>query len=352
MSQEMIIDQLVNFARSKNASDIHLTVGAPAAIRINGELQKFDMKDEDSYKLILSMLSADQERKIGENIDLDFSFTCSTGGRQRVNVYHQNGGKLAAAIRLLNEQVPSFKDIMLPEAAIKLCKEMKGLVLVTGPTGSGKSTTLATMVDHINSFRACHILTIEDPVEYVYAPKKATIHQRELGTDVLDFNGALRSGLRENPDVILIGEMRDYETIRLAITAAETGHLVFGTLHTTGAAQTINRIIDVFPSEEQNQIRSQLSGNLRGVISQILVPAVSQERGRVAAFEILINTDAVANNIRTEKVHMIEQTMQSSAGLGMKLMNESLKRLARDNIITRDTAMLYSPDKEELKKML
>ena len=345
----MTIDQLVNFARSKNASDIHLTVGAPTAVRINGELKKFDMKDDDTNKLILSMLSADQERKLGENIDLDFSFSCSTGARQRVNVYHQNGGKLAAAIRLLNEHVPSFKDIMLPNAAIELTKEMKGLILVTGPTGSGKSTTLATMVDYINQGRACHILTIEDPVEYIYEPK---IHQREIGTDVSDFNSALRSGLRENPDVILVGEMRDYETIRLAITAAETGHLVLGTLHTTGAAQTINRIIDVFPSEEQNQIRSQLSGNLRGVISQMLVPCISQERGRVAAFEILINTDACANNIRTEKVHMIEQVMQSSAGIGMRVMNESLKRLTRDNIITRDIALLYSPDKEELKKML
>ena len=348
----MTIDQLVNFARSKNASDIHLTVGAPTAVRINGELKKFDMKDDDTNKLILSMLSADQERKLGENIDLDFSFSCSTGARQRVNVYHQNGGKLAAAIRLLNEHVPSFKDIMLPNAAIELTKEMKGLILVTGPTGSGKSTTLATMVDYINQGRPCHILTIEDPVEYIYEPKKATIHQREIGTDVSDFNSALRSGLRENPDVILVGEMRDYETIRLAITAAETGHLVLGTLHTTGAAQTINRIIDVFPSEEQNQIRSQLSGNLRGVISQMLVPCISQERGRVAAFEILINTDACANNIRTEKVHMIEQVMQSSAGIGMRVMNESLKRLTRDNIITRDIALLYSPDKEELKKML
>ena len=347
----MELDKLVNFARSKNASDIHLTVGAPTAIRINGELKKFDMKDDDTYKLIISMLSADQERKLGENIDLDFSFTCSTGGRQRVNVYHQNGGKLAAAIRLLNEHVPSFKDIMLPNAAIEMTKEMKGLILVTGPTGSGKSTTLATMVDHINNMRACHILTIEDPIEYIYEPKLATIHQREIGTDVSDFNTALRSGLRENPDVILVGEMRDYETIRLAITAAETGHLVLGTLHTTGAAQTINRIIDVFPSEEQNQIRSQISANLRGVISQMLLPCVNQERGRVAAFEILINNDACANNIRTEKVHQIEQVMASNTSTGMRTMNESLKRLARDNIITRDIALTFSPDKDELRKM-
>ncbi|MBQ3841487.1 MAG: type IV pilus twitching motility protein PilT [Ruminiclostridium sp.] len=348
----MTLDQLINFARSKNASDVHLTVGAPTSIRINGDLKKFDMKDDDTNKLILSMLSADQEKRVGEGIDIDFAFTCSTGGRQRVNVYHQNGGKLAAAIRLLNEHVPSFKDIMLPQAAIDLTKEMKGLVLVTGPTGSGKSTTLATMVDQINNVRPCHILTIEDPVEYVYEPKIATIHQREIGTDVSDFNTALRSGLRENPDVILVGEMRDFETIRLAITAAETGHLVFGTLHTTGAAQTVNRIIDVFPSEEQNQIRMQLSQNLRGVISQSLLPCANAERGRVAAFEILINNDACANDIRTEKTHLLEQVMASNTSAGMRTMNESLKRLARDGVVTREIAMQYSPDKDEFKKML
>ena len=349
----MNIEQLLNFARSKNASDIHLTVGAPTAIRINGELKKFDgMSPDIVHQTIISMLTAEQEQRLGNGEDIDFSFTCASGGRQRVNVFRHNGGKLAAAIRLLNEHVPSFKDISLPNAAIELTKERKGLILVTGPTGSGKSTTLATMVDHINNMRECHILTIEDPVEYIYEPKKATIHQREIGTDVTSFNDALRSGLRENPDVILVGEMRDYETIRLAITAAETGHLVLGTLHTTGAAQTINRIIDVFPSEEQNQIRSQLSANLRGVISQILIPCINQDRGRVAAFEILINNDACANNIRAEKVHQIEQVMASNVSSGMRTMNESLKRLARDNVITRDVALTFSPDKEEFKKML
>ncbi len=348
----MTIDQLINFARSKNASDIHLTVGAPTSIRINGELKKFDgMDDEVVSRTILSMLSAEQEKRLGAGEDIDFSFTAQSGGRQRVNVYHQNGGKLAAAIRLLNEHIPSFKDICLPQAAIDLTKELKGLILVTGPTGSGKSTTLATMVDQINQTRPCHILTIEDPVEYVYQPKMATIHQREIGTDVPNFDYALRSGLRENPDVILVGEMRDYETIQLAITAAETGHLVLGTLHTTGAAQTINRIIDVFPSDVQNQIRSQLSGNLRGVISQMLVPMKNIERGRTAAFEILINNDASANNIRAEKVHQLEQVMASNASIGMRTMNESLKRLVRDDVISRETALTYSPDKDELRKI-
>ncbi|MGN0655305.1 MAG: type IV pilus twitching motility protein PilT [Ruminiclostridium sp.] len=349
----MTIDQLINFARSKNASDIHLTAGAPTSIRINGELKKFDGMDEEVVnRTILSMLSAEQEKRLGQGEDIDFSFTSSSGGRQRVNVYHQNGGRLAAAIRLLNEHIPSFKDISLPQAAIDLTKELKGLILVTGPTGSGKSTTLATMVDYINVCRPCHILTIEDPIEYIYSPKLATIHQREIGTDVPDFNYALRSGLRENPDVILVGEMRDYETIQLALTAAETGHLVLGTLHTTGAAQTVNRIIDVFPSDVQNQIRSQLSSNLRGVISQMLLPMANAERGRTAAFEILINNDACANNIRAEKTHQLESVMASNMSNGMRTMNESLKRLARDGVITKETAITYSPDKDELKKML
>lgn len=349
----MTIDQLINFARSKNASDIHLTAGASTAVRINGELKKFDGMDEEVVnRTILSMLSAEQEKRLGQGEDIDFSFTCANGGRQRVNVYRQNGGKLAAAIRLLNEHIPSFKDICLPQAAIELTKELKGLILVTGPTGSGKSTTLATMVDYINVCRPCHILTIEDPIEYIYESKLATIHQREIGTDVPNFNYALRSGLRENPDVILVGEMRDYETIQLALTAAETGHLVLGTLHTTGAPQTIDRIIDVFPSDVQNQVRTQLSTNLRGVISQMLVPMANTERGRTACFEILINNDACANNIRTEKTHQLGQVMASNVSNGMRTMNEGLKRLTRDGLITRETAFTYSPDKEELKKMI
>ncbi len=349
----MTIDQLINFARSKNASDIHLTAGAPTSIRINGELKKFDGMDEEVVnRTILSMLTAEQEKRIGEGEDIDFSFTASSGGRQRVNVYRQNGGKLAAAIRLLNEHIPSFRDISLPQAAIDLTKELKGLILVTGPTGSGKSTTLAAMVDQINVTRACHILTIEDPIEYMYQPKLATIHQREIGTDVPDFNYALRSGLRENPDVILVGEMRDYDTIQLALTAAETGHLVLGTLHTTGAAHTVNRIIDVFPSEVQNQVRTQLAANLRGVISQMLLPMANADRGRTAAFEILINNDACANNIRTEKTHQLESVMAAGGSQGMRTMNESLKRLSRDGLISKETAMLYSSDKDELRKII
>ncbi len=347
----MSIEKLIDLARSKNASDIHLTVGAPTAIRINGKLMKFSGMDEPLVnKTILSMLSADQERRLGEGEDIDFSFSTSSGARQRVNVFHQ-GGKLAASIRLLNEEIPSFEKIGLPLYVKDMLTALKGLILVTGATGSGKSTTLATMVDHINANRHCHILTIEDPVEYCYTPKLATIHQREVGNDVKSFNYALRSALRENPDVILVGEMRDYETIKLALTAAETGHLVLATLHTTGAIQTINRIIDAFPNEEQNQVRSQLSFSLKGVVSQCLMPMV-EDKGRVAAFEILNNNEAAANLIRSEKIVQLRTVMQSGTKSGMVTLNESLKRLCIEGKISKETALEYADDKIELAKLI
>lgn len=347
----MSIDKLIAFARSKNASDIHLTVGAPTAIRINGKLMQFSGMDESLVnKTILSMLSADQERRLGEGDDIDFSFSTENGSRQRVNVFRQSG-KLAASIRLLNENIPTFAEIGLPNYVTEMLTALKGLILVTGVTGSGKSTTLASMVDYINQNRHCHILTIEDPVEYRYTPKAATIRQREVGNDVKSFNYALRSALRENPDVILVGEMRDYETIKLALTAAETGHLVLATLHTTGAIHTINRIIDVFPKEEQNQVRMQLSFSLNGVISQCLMP-MPEDRGRVAAFEILRNTEAAANLIRSEKVFQLRTIMQAGTKAGMVTLNESLKRLHLEGKISRETALEYSDDKNELSTFI
>ena len=347
----MSIDKLIAFARSKNASDIHLTVGAPTAIRINGKLMQFSGMDESLVnKTILSMLSADQERRLGEGDDIDFSFSTENGSRQRVNVFRQSG-KLAASIRLLNENIPTFAEIGLPPYVTEMLSALKGLILVTGVTGSGKSTTLASMVDYINQNRQCHILTIEDPIEYRYTPKAATIRQREVGNDVKSFNYALRSALRENPDVILVGEMRDYETIKLALTAAETGHLVLATLHTTGAIHTINRIIDVFPKEEQNQVRMQLSFSLNGVISQCLMP-MPEDRGRVAAFEILRNTEAAANLIRSEKVFQLRTIMQAGTKAGMVTLNESLKRLHLEGKISRETALEYSDDKNELSTFI
>ncbi|MBQ7980078.1 MAG: Flp pilus assembly complex ATPase component TadA, partial [Oscillospiraceae bacterium] len=239
------VEDLISFAREQKAYDIHLTVGAPTVFRINGKLERLeDIEDEVVNRTILSMLSAEQEKRLHAGEDIDFSFETSDGSRQRVNVFRQSG-KIAASIRLLNSKVPSFGELGLPTKLLTdLCTLQKGLILVTGATGSGKSTTMAAMVNHINKTRPVHILTIEDPIEYKYAPSMATIHQREVGEDVSTFDGALRSALREDPDVILIGEMRDYETISLAITAAETGHLVIASLHTTNAPQTIDRIID------------------------------------------------------------------------------------------------------------
>ena len=308
----MTFEEFIMQARELNASDIHLTVGAPTVIRVNGELQKYqELSDQVVHRTIVSILSAEQEKLLTEGHDIDFSFELKNGARQRVNVFHQEG-KLACSIRLLNSKIPNLDELGMPPVVLELAKKRKGLVLVTGPTGAGKSTTLAAMIQHINETRACHIITIEDPIEYRYTQGKATIHQREVGRDVPSFDYALRSALREDPDVILIGEMRDYETIMLALTAAETGHLVFGTLHTSSAAQTVDRIIDVCPNESKEQVRSQLSNMIQGVISQSLVP-LQDKKGRCAAVEIMLGTDAIKNLIRSNKVAQMEKTTQQEA---------------------------------------
>jgi len=352
----MTFEEFVLFAREKNASDIHLTVGSPTVFRINGDLVKYSaVKGEPDFtptavnKAIHSMLTADQEQLVGEGADLDFTFELSDGSRQRVNIFHQSG-HLAATIRLLNSRVPEMEELALPYVVRSFAEKRRGLVLVTGPTGSGKTTTLASMIDYINKNRPCHVITIEDPIEYKYSDSRATIHQREIGRDVSDFNTALRSALREDPDVILVGEMRDYETISLAITAAETGHLVFGTLHTTGAAETINRIIDAFPAHGQAQVRSQLSAILEGVISQTLIP-MTNKRGMVAAVEVLVRNDAIHNLIRTDKTHQIDSVMQQGQKFGMCTLNDSIYRFYRENKISRDDALSFSNDKESLRKM-
>ena len=253
----MTFEEFIMQAREMNASDIHLTVGAPTVVRVNGELRKYtELSDQVVNRTILSILSAEQEKMLTEGKDIDFSFELKNGARQRVNVFRQSG-KLAACIRLLNAEIPTLEELKMPPVLLEFAKKRRGLVLVTGPTGAGKSTTLAALMEYINKTRACHVITIEDPIEYRYKQEKATIHQRELGRDVPSFHEALRSALREDPDVILIGEMRDYETISLAMTAAETGHLVFGTLHTSSAAQTVDRIIDACPIHSQDQVRSQ-----------------------------------------------------------------------------------------------
>lgn len=347
----MTFEEFIMQAREMNASDIHLTVGAPTVVRVNGELRKYtELSDQVVNRTILSILSAEQEKMLTEGKDIDFSFELKNGARQRVNVFRQSG-KLAACIRLLNAEIPTLDELKMPPVLLDFAKKRRGLVLVTGPTGAGKSTTLAAMVEYINRTRACHIITIEDPIEYRYTQQKATIHQRELGRDVTSFADALRSALREDPDVILIGEMRDYETISLAMTAAETGHLVFGTLHTSSAAQTIDRIIDACPIHAQDQTRSQLANMIQGIIAQTLVPT-GDGKGRVAAVEVMVGTDAIKNLIRSNKIPQMETIMQASSSQGMSTLNTSLGKLYQTGVISYETALEYSTDRAEMEKKL
>lgn len=347
----MTFEEFIMEARAMNASDIHLTVGAPTVVRVNGELRKYtELSDQVVNRTILSILNAEQEKMLTEGQDIDFSFELKNGARQRVNVFRQSG-KLAACIRLLNAEIPTLDQLKMPPILLDFAKKRRGLVLVTGPTGAGKSTTLAAMVEFINRTRACHIITIEDPIEYRYTQQKATIHQRELGRDVPSFAGALRSALREDPDVILIGEMRDYETIALAMTAAETGHLVFGTLHTSSAAQTIDRIIDACPIHAQDQIRSQLANMIQGIIAQTLVPT-NDGKDRVAAVEVMVGNDAVKNLIRSNKIPQMETSMQAGAKSGMTTLDESLARLYQTGQISYEIALEYAANRGELEKKL
>ncbi|MFI3177139.1 MAG: PilT/PilU family type 4a pilus ATPase, partial [Eubacteriales bacterium] len=287
-----LIDDIIMYARENTCSDVHLTHELQPVLRKNGRIFELDVAcgKEDVEQAIYSMMSKEHVEKLRNGEDADFCYTMGPGYRQRVNVYHQQG-HLCAAIRILNDEIPTLKSLSLPAAIQELANKPSGLVLITGPTGSGKSTTLAAMIDHINLTRKGHILTFEDPIEYVHEHKKCIIHQREVGIDVQSFDLALKSALREDPDVILVGEMRDPETIAAAVTAAETGHLVLSTLHTTGAANTIDRIIDAFPEGAKAQIRTQLAAVLRGVVTQTLVP-LSDGSGRCEAFEILLVNEA------------------------------------------------------------
>lgn len=348
----MMIDNIIMEARAMRCSDIHITVGMPLIFRINGRLDQAPMQisDADTIAMLAELLTDQQREKLEEGIDADFAIRTPDGNRQRINVFKQEG-KLAATIRLLNSSIPSMDALGLPKVLRELADRPRGLILVTGPTGSGKSTSLASMIDYINSTRFEHIITIEDPVEYVYERKGSLIHQREVGRDALSFASALRSALREDPDIILVGEMRDYETIAAALTAAETGHLVMSTLHTTGAAQTIDRIIDACPASIQNQIRTQLAGVLNGVITQCLIPN-SKGNGRVVATEVLVGTDAVCNQIRENKCHQLGSLMQSGSAFGMHTLNNDLSRLIQEGKITKQQAYKYSNDRAELEQYL
>ena len=346
------MNAVVAQARDMGASDIHISEGLPLMFRINGMLVEapVELPAEQSRAAILSMLDDAQRARCMAGEDVDTALQTPDGNRQRVNVFHQQA-KLAATVRLLNNTIPTLSMLGLPGVLNTLAELPRGLVLVTGPTGSGKSTTLASMIQHINETRPEHIITIEDPIEYVYAHAQCLVHQREVGRDAADFAGVLRSALREDPDIILVGEMRDYETISAALTAAETGHLVLSTLHTTGAAQTIDRVVDACPTESQNQVRIQLSGVLRGVVTQTLIPTLDG-RGRVPATEVMIGTDAIANMIRENKCHQIGASMQAGGALGMHTLNGDLMRLVETHRISRENAMKYTNDKRDLEQYL
>ncbi|MGN0665261.1 MAG: type IV pilus twitching motility protein PilT [Huintestinicola sp.] len=346
------MNDLVAYARSMKTSDVHLNVGSPTMFRIHGKLVPCDVEltDEEIAYLIYSMLDEDQMRLFEAGEDLDFALAAPDGSRARVNVMRSKG-YVGAVLRLLNTYIPSLEELNLPNVLLDIANQPRGLILVTGPTGSGKSTTLAAMINYINMNKPVHILTIEDPIEYIYPQGMASVRQREVGVDVKDFNTALKSALREDPDVILVGEMRDYETISLAVTAAETGHLVMGTLHTTSAAQTVDRIIDACPPHAQAQVRTQVAATLKGVISQCLIPLKSGN-GRVAATEILVGTDAAMNLVRTGKCQQLNSTMQMGRNLGMHTLNSDLAQLVRTGKITEESALEYCTDKGDMQRQM
>ena len=331
----MDITELLAFSVQNNASDLHLSTGVPPSIRVDGEVRKlnipaFDAKDVNA--LVYDIMNDRQRKEYEENLEVDFSFEVPNLARFRVNAFNQNRGP-AAVFRTIPSKILSLDDLGCPDIFRDISDTPRGLVLVTGPTGSGKSTTLAAMVDYINSNKYDHILTIEDPIEFVHDNKMCLINQREVHRDTLSFSNALRSALREDPDVILVGEMRDLETIRLAMTAAETGHLVFGTLHTTSAPKTIDRIIDVFPAEEKSMVRSMLSESLRAVISQTLIKKVGG--GRVAAHEIMIGVPAIRNLIREDKIAQMYSAIQTGMSNGMQTMDQCLQNLVNRGMITK-----------------
>lgn len=345
-------DAIIREARERKASDIHISEGMPIWYRVNGRLlpAQTQMSAEEIRGMLYAIMPKRHAEKFEKGFDADFSFQTSDGHRQRVNVFRQQK-KMAGTIRLLNASIPTLEELKMPTVLYEMAKAPRGLILVTGPTRSGKSTTLAAMIEYMNQNSDRHIITIEDPIEYVYETKKSLIHQREVGEDVGDFASALRSALREDPDVILVGEMRDYETIQAALLAAETGHLVLSTLHTTGAAQTVERVIDACPTGGQNQVRVQLAGTLKGIVSQCLIPCGGGVT-RVAGTELLVATDAILNLIREGKTHQISNMMQSGTALGMHTLNMDLVRLMQQGYITREDAAIYTNNKAELEATL
>ena len=348
------LPELLRTVVELQGSDLHLTTQTPPQIRVHGKLQTLDLPilgPSETKALAYSVLTDAQKKRFEESFELDFSFGIRGLARFRCNVFSQRGA-VAAVYRLIPEQIKTFAELQLPEVIGTLAERPRGLVLVTGPTGSGKSTTLAAMIDKINSERREHILTIEDPIEYIHAHKGCIVNQREVHSDTHGFAAALRSALREDPDIVLIGELRDLETIESALRIAETGHLTLATLHTNSTAQTINRIIDVFPAHQQGQIRTQLSLVLEGIVCQSLLPRANG-RGRIVALEIMVPTPAIRNLIRDDKVHQIYSTMQAGQEkLGMQTMNQALATLALRREITMETALGASSLKDELEQMI
>lgn len=331
------IEKLLKHTVELKASDLHISSGAPIMMRIYGKMQKIEdepIPAELAANLIKQILSEEQQQAIERDYELDFSVDIPEIGRFRANVFHQRKG-IAAVFRTISQKISSLQELGLPSVIKELVGLDSGLILVTGPTGSGKSTTLASMIDYINENREGHIITIEDPIEYLHRSKKCLVNQRELGSTTHSFANALRSALREDPDYVLVGELRDLETISLALTAAETGHLVFGTLHTSSAANTITRVIDVFPANEQDRIRVQLSESIQSVIAQRLYPR-KDEPGRVAAYEILIATQAIRNMVREKKIYQIESVIQTSRQLGMQNLEQSKRRLVTEGKLSSE----------------
>jgi twitching motility protein PilT len=336
----LTIPQLLRFMVSQGASDLHLSAGEAPMMRVNGEMYRVDapvMTPEETHRLIFDCMNDAQRRGFQEKLEADFAFALDETLRFRVNTFVQNRGE-GAVFRSIQHKIPRFEDLGLPQVVRALCDEEKGLVLVTGPTGSGKSHTLAAMIHHINQTRSCHILTMEDPIEFIHCDDRAHITQREIGRDCLEFSRALKRALRQDPDVILVGEMRDLETISLALTAAETGHLVFATLHTTSACTTPDRIIDVFSPQQQGQIRQQLADSLRGIMAQILVPK-AKGGGLALVQEVLVATDAARALIREGKSAQLHNIMQTSANDGMTTLEMSLNGLVDKGVVTYETAV-------------
>jgi twitching motility protein PilT len=348
MKEQM--DQVLRTAYNKGASDIHITVGRPPCVRIKGEmhsLQDFPvLNGEHTRKLIYGIITESQRRSFEEELELDCSYQIPDLCRFRVNVMVQKGG-IEAVLRVVPTKVPKPEEIGLTDAVMKFAKLQRGLVLVTGPTGSGKSTTLAALIEAINQSRNEHIITVEDPIEFIYEPRNCVVRQREVGSDTHSFAASLKHVLRQDPDIVLVGEMRDLETISLAITASETGHLVFATLHTQDAAQTVDRIIDVFPPHQQQQVRVQLAGTLHGVISQQLLPT-ADGKGRVAAREIMVITPAIANLIRENKTHQIYTAIETGAKFGMVSMDNSLLGLVKKGVLAPEVALSKSHNPQSL----